>query len=222
MVAVVCSFFNRFLTSSVAAVTVTKSETSKTFYFHTNLLFAESEREFKSLGGEFKEAKEKASGLEEDPELFGFFVEYLYRDRSILSRDVQHYAEYVTLARLYALGDRLMAPRFKACALWRFSKSLGKDQKAISDEAICKLLHIACTEITERTKEDPMRAHIFWYAATQINKLQQSAQFRKLLCDIPESARQLCLWVGQTRPPIPSMPNELQSQQFAPESEYAV
>jgi hypothetical protein len=216
---------SRFLTSPVAAVTVTKSETSKiskaskTFYIHTNFLFAESEREFKSLGGDFKEAKEKASGLEEDPELFGFFVEYLYRDRSILSRDVQHYSEYVTLARLYALGDRLMAPRFKACALWRFGKSLGNE--AISDESICELLCIACTEITERTSEDPMRAHIFWYAGTQIGKLQKSGLFRNMLLEIPEVGRHLCLWVNQSRPAVPSMPNELQSKQFAPESEYA-
>jgi hypothetical protein len=194
---------------------------SKTFYIHSSLLTAESEREFKSLTGDFKEAKEKAVDLsDEDEALFGFFVEYLYRNRSILSRHIQHYSEYVTLARLYALGERLMAAKFKACALWRFAMSLSNNT-SISDEGVCELLRIACTEITERTSEDPMRAHIFWYAGTKIATLQQSPMFRHLLLETPDVGSHLCLWVNQSRPAVPSMPNELQSKQFAPESEYA-
>lgn len=149
---------SRFLTSSVVTVTVAKS---RAFYLHFDLLIAESDRFFNSLTGKFKEAEEKAIELvDEDPELFGFFAEYLYRDRSILSREIQHYSEYVTLARLYAMGERLVAPKFKAYCLWRSVQSLSSDT-FISDESVCELLRIACTEIAERAREDPMRAYIF-------------------------------------------------------------
>lgn len=126
--------FSRVLTSSVIAVTVAKS---RTFYLHSNLLTFESERFSNSLTGRFKEAEEKAIELDdEDPDLFGFFVEYLYRDRSILSREPEHYSEYVTLARLYAMGERLIAPKFQSYSLWRFAQSLGSNI-SISNESIC-------------------------------------------------------------------------------------
>ncbi|KAF2789769.1 hypothetical protein K505DRAFT_365307 [Melanomma pulvis-pyrius CBS 109.77] len=149
--------FSQSLTSSTVAITVAKS---RTFYLHSNLLTAESERFSKSLSGKFKEAEENAIHLEdEDPNLFGFFVEYLYRNRPC---EVKHNSAYVTLARLYALGERIMAPNFQSHCLWRFTQSLGTNSD-ISGESICELLRIACTEITERPKEDPMRVHIFWY-----------------------------------------------------------
>jgi hypothetical protein len=62
---------------------------------------------------QIKEAKEYiVEKDEEDPDLFGFCVEYLYRDQLILSRKLQHYSEFVTLARLYAMGERLLALKF--------------------------------------------------------------------------------------------------------------
>jgi hypothetical protein len=208
---------SRSLASPTIAVTVAKS---KTFYLHLDLLTAESERFSNSLTGRFKEAEERAIEIEdEETDLFGFFVEYLYRDRSILSREVQHYSEYVTLARLYAMGERLMAPKFQSYSLRRFAHSLGSNT-FISDESICELLRIACMEITERVREDPMRAQIFWYGGIKITNLQKSNMFRQLLCDIPDLGKQLCLWMNQSQPKIPAMPNELQYQRFAPESEY--
>ena len=208
---------SRFLTSSVVTVTVAKS---RAFYLHFDLLVAKSDRFSNSLTGRFKEAKEKAIELvDEDPELFGFFAEYLYRDRSILSREIQHYSEYVTLARLYAMGERLVAPKFKAYSLWRFVQSLSSDT-FISNESVCELLRIACTEIAERAREDPMRAYIFWYAGAKISKLQKSDMFRQLLCDTPDLGRHLCLWIDKSKPAKADMPNELQYQKFAPESEY--
>jgi hypothetical protein len=210
---------SRFCTSSVITVTVAKS---KTFYIHIDLLVTESDRFSNSLTGRFKEAEEKAIELvDEDPELFGFFVEYLYRDRSILSREIQHYSEYVTLARLYAMGERLMAPKFKAYAFWRFAQSLSSGT-FISDESVCELLRIACAEIAERAREDPMRAYIFWYAGANITKLQKSGMFRQLLCDTPDLGRYLCLWVNQSTPTKPDKPNALRYQEFAPESEYTL
>jgi hypothetical protein len=76
---------------------------------------------------------------------FQIFVEYLYRDQSILSRKVQHYSEFVTLARLYAIVERLLAPKFQSCVLWRFCESLGTGTP-ISEESICELLQITAME----------------------------------------------------------------------------
>ncbi|KAF2686792.1 hypothetical protein K458DRAFT_297832 [Lentithecium fluviatile CBS 122367] len=211
--------FSKFLTSSVIAVTVAKL---RTFYLHSALLNAESERFSNSLSGKFKEAEEKAIEIEDkDPDLFGFFVEYLYRDCSILSRKVTHYSEYVTLARLHALGERIVAPKLQSYSLWRFCQSLESDT-FISDESSCELLRIACTEITERVREDPMRAQIFWYGGANISNLQRLDMFRQLLCDIPDLGKQLCLWVEQNQPKKLPEPNELQYQRFAPESEYSL
>ncbi|EUC33757.1 hypothetical protein COCCADRAFT_36419 [Bipolaris zeicola 26-R-13] len=209
--------FSHFLTSPLVTVTVARS---RTFYLHFDLLVAESDMFSNSLTGGFKEAEEKAIELEdEDPEIFGFFVEYLYRNQSILSRDVAHYSEYVTLARLYAMGERLMAPKFQAYTLWRFAQPLDT-RTTISDESICELLRIACEEIMERVGEDPLRSHIFWYAGNQIAGLQKSGMFRRLLCDTPDLGRHICLWLGQSQPKKPDMPNELRHQKFEPESEY--
>jgi hypothetical protein len=109
---------------------------SRTFYVHSELLLAESERYANCLKGDFKEAKACSIEIEdEDPELFGFFLEYLYRDRSILSHEVQNYSDNITLARLYAMGERLMAPAFQACCLWRFTYFL-ETRSPISDEGI--------------------------------------------------------------------------------------
>jgi hypothetical protein len=210
---------NSYLTSRIITVTVTKS---RTFYLHLDLLVTESDKFSRQLHGAFKEATECAIEVEdEDPELFGFFVEYLYRNQSILSRDVGHYSEYVTLARLYAMGERLSASSFQAHCLWRFTQSLGTNT-AISEECVCDLLQIACTEITERVKEDPMRSQIFWYGGVTIAKLQKSGMFSQLLFEVPEVGKQLCLWVNLSQPPRPAMPNELEYKRFMPESEYSM
>jgi hypothetical protein len=84
------------------------------------------------------------------------YFEYISRDRSILSRKVQHHSEYVTSARLYAMGERLMAPAFRAYCLWRFVQSL-EARCSISNEGIYELLQLACTEIAERVREDPLQ-----------------------------------------------------------------
>jgi hypothetical protein len=140
-------------------LTVTEGN-SRTFFLHYDLVSIESEVFSKAMTGSFKEANEYiVKKDEEDPDLFGFFVEYLYRDQSILSRKVQHYSEFVTLARLYAMGERLLAPKFQSCVLWRFCESLSTGTP-ISEESICELLQIACTRITERVREDPMRSQI--------------------------------------------------------------
>jgi hypothetical protein len=103
------------LSSKILTVTVRRT---KTFFLHRDLISIKLEVFSKAITSSFKEAKEYIIEKdEEDPDLFGFFVEYLYRDQSILSRKVQHYSEFITLARLYAIGERLLAPKFQSCVL---------------------------------------------------------------------------------------------------------
>jgi hypothetical protein len=207
-----------FLTSRIVTIRVAQS---RTFHVHSGLLIAESKRYAKSLNGDFKEAGDCAIEIEdEDPELFGFFLEYIYRDRSIPSRDVQHYSEYVTLARLYAMGERLMASAFQAYCLWRFTQSL-EIRSPISEDALCELLQLACIEITERVREDPLRSQIFWLGGSKIKNLQKFGTFHQLLHDLPDLGRHLCLWVHRDQPPKASKPCELLYQRFGPESEHA-
>jgi hypothetical protein len=195
------------------AITVAKT---KTFYLHFDLLIAESERFSKQLKGNFKEAVESVIELEdEDLALFGFFVEYIYRNHSLLSRGIGHYSEYVILARLYAMGERLMAPRFQAHCLGRFTEEFRWPQ-TISDECVCDLLEIATTEITERVVEDPMTSHIFCFAATRIQSLQKFGLFRQMCRDIPDVGRRLALKVGKDPPSSSSIPDE---RHFEPEGE---
>lgn len=53
---------------------------SKTFLFHSELLAYESDRLAKDVKGGFDEESSRRIVLhEEDSELFGYFVEYLYR-----------------------------------------------------------------------------------------------------------------------------------------------
>jgi hypothetical protein len=207
------------LTSPI--VTVNVANTRK-FYLHFDLLVSESDKLSRELNGSFKEAETKAIDIaDEDPDLFGFFVEYMYRDRSILSREIEHYSEYVTLARLYAMGERLLASRLRAQCLWRFTQNL-HSSTVISEECVCDLLQTACNEITERVKEDPLRAQIFWYAGRKIANLQKSAMFRQLLRNVPEVGQQICLWVDQSLPPKQDTPIEAQYSRFEPESEYSL
>jgi hypothetical protein len=166
-----------------------------------------SERFTKSLEGDFKEAEERTIEIDdEDPELFGYFIEYVYRDRSILSREVQHCSKYITLARLYAMGERIMVPAFQTYCFWTFTQSL-EVRSPVSDEGMYELLQLACTKITERFREDPLRSPIFRYCGDKITTLQKSALFRQLLHELPELGRQLCIWVHRDQPRKAATPN---------------
>ena len=102
--------FLSIITSGIVTVTVGKS---KVFYLYSGLLITESDVFLKNLTGEFKEVIKNAIKVtDKDPDLFRFFVKYLYRDRSILSSEVAHYSKFVTLARLYTIKKRLIAPKF--------------------------------------------------------------------------------------------------------------
>jgi hypothetical protein len=206
--------FGSCLASHIVAITVAKS---KTFYLHFDLVVAESERFATALKGGFKEATENAIQLEdEDPALFGFFVKYLYRGGSILP-GLEHYSEYVTLARLYAMGERLIAPIFQARCLSRFDERFGGLNFIISDECMCDLFEIACVQITERVTEDHLQSLIFWEGSRRATRLQKYSVFRQLCRDIPEVDQHIALWVGKNRPDRPPSPSERPG--FEPESE---
>ncbi len=55
----------------------------------------------KSLLDNFKEATDRTIGIKDGAvELFGYLVEPTYRDRLILSRNINHSSECVSLAHL--------------------------------------------------------------------------------------------------------------------------
>ena len=82
-------------------------ENSKTFLLHSELLAHESDRLAKDVKGGFNEESNRRISLqEEDLELFGYFVEYLYRSEW-LKEQIQRDSDYIILARLYTLGERL-------------------------------------------------------------------------------------------------------------------
>ena len=79
----------------------------KTFLLHADLLVHASDRLAKSVTGDWAESAKKEIEIpEEDPAIFGFFVEYLYTDLWISRKCVDTDSEYVVLAQLYALGER--------------------------------------------------------------------------------------------------------------------
>ena len=206
----------RFLTSPIVSIFVGNR---RTFLLHSGLLSGESEKLYNSLKGDFMEAENwKINLRDEDPELFGYFVEYLYRDCSLLSRNVANYSEYITVARLYALGERLGAVKFQSITLRRFTASLNNSSQ-IPELSICDLLEIACTTITARVTEDPMRAQIFWYASSRISQLQKFDTFRQMLKELSELGACLCMWLNQQQP---TKPAESSQTRFEPESEYSL
>jgi len=57
----------------------------------------------KGIKGRLEEREQKMVILnQEDPGLFGFFGEYLYRDGWLGKEEVSRHADYIVLARLYA------------------------------------------------------------------------------------------------------------------------
>ena len=87
----------------------------------------------------------------------------------------------------------------------------------IPDHSLCELLRTAWEELAET---DPMRAQIFWFAASQISRLQSSDMFQQLLRELPELGGHLCMWFNQKKPAEPAEPERLTWTAFTSESEY--
>ena len=76
-------------------------ETSKTFLLHTALLIGESDRLAKDIEGGFEETTKKRITLsQEDPGLFGYFVEYLYKDSWLREEKISHDTSLLGFASL--------------------------------------------------------------------------------------------------------------------------
>ena len=195
---------------------------TRTFFIHGALLESESDRLAKDVNGGFREEATRTIVLnEEDPCLFGYFVEYLYETESRWLDDctIPGPETYVISARLYALGERLQAKSFQKAALRKFTKSFNENL-TLADQTVCELLEIACTEIPERVKTDQLTEQIYWYAASRLDSLKSYDYFIKLLDTYKGLAKEICLRgsSGTERQPYPECPSS--PTKFTPESIY--
>lgn len=210
--------FSSFLTSPIFSIVVGE-ENPKTFLLHSELLAHESDRLAKDVKSGFNEESNRRILLvEEDSELFGYFVEYLYRSDGAAKKLIQHDSDYIILARLYSLGERLLATKFQLATLQEFTKSLAS--RSFPDQGICDLLEIACTELPERINEDPLRAQIFWYAAQRLTKLRNYDYFLRLLEMHKDLGKYLCIRAGNSPESQPTRSSEPLPTRFKPESTY--
>lgn len=185
-----------FLCTPCVAVTVGSGADTRTYHLHKTLLYHEPSKVLAHMMTGFEESQmDSLLDCEEDIELFGCFVEYLYRDDWADTEGTTNHEDYVRLARLYSIGERLGAERFQKSVLRKFLANLiGK--VSASSQTTCELLEVVCTELQERTPEDPLREFVFGYAARRLSSLKTCEAFQRMLVDIPELGRYLCLRAG--------------------------
>ena len=218
LISPISTICNSFLISPVFSVIVGK-ETPKTYLLQKALLRQDSDVLAIDVGGGFKEEKEQKIVLEdEDSGLFGYFIEYMYLTGWIAEEGVDRNEDYIILARLYALGERLQAKDFQRAALNKFHRSFAK--ASLSDQGICDLLKIACVELLERVDEDPLRARVFWYAASRLTQLRDYDYFLKLLEARPHLGKSLVLLAEISSKSQPQHHQEPLPPKFVPESIY--
>lgn len=111
-----------------------------------------------------------------------------------LQKEITHQSEYVNLARIYSMGERLRAERFQKAVLWKFATSFSS--ATIPDQAICELLEIVCTELPELSKENGLRDLVFWYAASKLSSLKKYNIFQKMMQEMPDLGRYICMRAG--------------------------
>ena len=210
--------------SSVFTVVVGDQD-PKTFLLHADLLAQESDRLAKSVSGGFLEQASKKIQLEdEDPELFGFFLAYLYGG-DWLDHEVGHSSEYVTLARLYGLAERLQARRFQIAIYVRFTHRFPKSgtdygDESMPDQYICDLLEVAVTQLPDLKSMDPLQKQIFWLGASKLDRLQEFDVFERLLDLHPYLGKYLCLRAGETDDSPPDRVMRELPARFEPESTF--
>ena len=174
---------------------------------HSDLAAVESKRIERGLRGGFKESTEYKIDVDEDPQLFVYFLEYLYQHGGLERNPVQHEADYILLARLYAMGDRLQADDFQAHVLKRFLAHFGPHTN-ISDSIICDLLEIVCDQLPDRVNPEPLKNHVYWYVAARLDKLRKFPRFSKLLCERASLGKDLCLRAGNSTISQPHKPSD--------------
>lgn len=193
----------------------------KIFHLHSKLLAHESDHLERSIKPGFKEESDRKIILDdEDPDLFGYFVEYIYRSDWLEREELTKSSDYVILARMYTLGERLQAPRFQHATLLKFTKAF-TNTVTVSEEHLCDLLEIVFVELPERVHEDPLRAQVFWCAASRLIQLQKNDYFVRLLEIHKQLGRFLCMRAGNNTNTVqPNKPSETLPSRFRPESIY--
>lgn len=149
----------------------------------------------KCLMSKHQEAQQLKIHLDERTSiLFSIFVGFPYQPT--FQFECTRSDRLLVLAEAYPMGARLVAPRFQEAIFQEFIRYAQRLDLASDD--LCHLLIIACSQITERINpsDDPMRNHIFLYAASKLTKLQMSEKFKKLLRQYEELGRQLVLRAG--------------------------
>ena len=210
----------RYLTSPVVTIRV-GSEKPVAFNLHKVLVCRESAHLSKAFQGAFKETADQECILpEEDPRLFGYFVEHLYREGWLHGQETNfHYSKFSTLARLYTMGDRLMAKGLQDLTLQRFAAAICRTTE-LPEQEICDLLEIVGTELPDTPNEDPLQAQVFWYAASRMSKLQSFDRFPELLREHPQIAVKLSMRAGNATGSQPKVPSTSKDPKFRPESIY--
>jgi BTB/POZ domain len=215
---------SRTLTSPIVTIRVGK-EKPVAFNLHRVLVCNESARFAKTFQGAFKEASEQECTLpEEDPRLFGYFVEYMYREGWLHENNKNtnhvHCSKILTLARLYTMGDRFLAKAFQDLTLLKLGSALSSGPD-LSDQDICELLEIAGAELPDLPEENPLQAQIFWYAAGRISRLQKFDRFPELLREHPQLGVKLCMRAGSGSTSQPKLPQTYDDSRFKPETLYS-
>ncbi|KAF7512840.1 hypothetical protein GJ744_011943 [Endocarpon pusillum] len=198
------------------------SENPVAFNLHRALVCRESARLSKTFQGAFKESAEQECTLsEEDPRIFGYFVEYMYREGWLHDeKSSVHQSELSTLARLYTMGDRLIAKGLQDLALRKIALTLDKTRD-LPDQEVCDFLEVAGAEIPDTPNDDALQAQVLWYAASRLQKLQDFNRFHELLRQYPHLAVKLCMLAGTKTNTQPKLPGISDDKRFKPESIYS-
>ncbi|OJD10586.1 hypothetical protein AJ78_08446 [Emergomyces pasteurianus Ep9510] len=172
----------------------------QTFYLHSGLLSKASSYFRAALKpDQFVEGQKWKVELDDvNPDIFGFFVEWLYRDGwGNLSEIPQLHETTVPLfVRVYALGERLFCPRMQDAAADIVYRSLDEMGSSYSDTVVCDLVEITESELGSRTSDDPLGDRILWLAVGRLEKLQEFDRFTALVQEHDQLATHICMRAG--------------------------
>lgn len=166
------SVLPKYATSNPISVTVDKAGKQQKFFVHESLLIHASQYFQTALSSGFQEGETKSFFLEEDDaRAFNLFVQYLYTnnyDATLAVSPAEGGTSPVYLrmhAAAYALGNKLMAPRFQRLVLYKVALVLTPDRNIDM-----KLVLDVASTIYEGTSTDnghDMRAIMAKYCASR-------------------------------------------------------
>lgn len=213
--------FRSFFTSPIFAVVIDQ-ENQKTFLLHFELLAHESNRLAKNVKNEFDEQSIKRILLdEENPELFDYFVKYLYRTKWLTKKGFLRDSNYIIIARLYALEERLQTHKFQYVILRKFI-SFFTNYTSLSNQDVCDFLKIICTKLSNKINEDSLKDQIFWYVASRFTQFQKYDYFLRFLKMHKNLKKYLCIRVENNFISQSKKSSESLSLRFRPKSIYQV